>query len=105
MSNSSYYEYTNNLYLDVERVDIDKENYVYFIQQFVKNIRSFSSQYGRNCSISYAASNIIGVPNRFPEHGDFVQTFAMVNIFPDIIYYYPIESNCKLTLLKHEFPK
>lgn len=77
------FDYTKNLNLVITKVDIDMENYVYFIQQFVKNVRSFSSQYGRNFSISYAASNIIGFPNRFPDHGDFVQTFAMVCIFAD----------------------
>ncbi|KYM94755.1 PREDICTED: F-box/LRR-repeat protein 4 [Cyphomyrmex costatus] len=61
----------------VERIPIDEENYVNFVQQFVKNVRSFSSQYGGNSSISYAATNIIGPFSQFPNYGDFAQTFAM----------------------------
>ncbi|XP_025995379.2 F-box/LRR-repeat protein 4 isoform X1 [Solenopsis invicta] len=60
----------------VGKIPIGKGN-VHFIQQFVKKVHSFSSQYGGNGSISYAASNIIGGPNIFPNYGDFVQAFAM----------------------------
>lgn len=66
--------------LCVETVSIDKENHVDFVQQFVKNVPSFSSQYGGSYSISYAATNIIGPPSKFPKYGDFPQTFAMVRI-------------------------
>ncbi|XP_011056374.1 PREDICTED: F-box/LRR-repeat protein 4-like isoform X3 [Acromyrmex echinatior] len=69
--------YSDNDSQHVERVPIGKENHVDFVQQFVKNVRSFSSQYGGNSSISYAATNIIGPFSQFPNYGDFAQTFAM----------------------------
>ncbi|KYN18214.1 PREDICTED: F-box/LRR-repeat protein 4-like isoform X2 [Trachymyrmex cornetzi] len=62
---------------NVERVRIGRNYHVDFVQQFVKNVRSFSSQYGGNSSISYAATNIIGPFSQFPNYGDFAQTFAM----------------------------
>lgn len=80
--------YSDNDSQHVERIPIGKENYVDFVQQFVKNVRSFSSQYGGNSSISYAATNLIGPFSQFPNYGDFAQTFAMVCIFPYITYYY-----------------
>jgi len=79
--------YSDNDSQHVERVPIGKENHVDFVQQFVKNVRSFSSQYGGNSSISYAATNIIGPFSQFPNYGDFAQTFAMVCIFSYIICY------------------
>ncbi|XP_011688222.1 PREDICTED: F-box/LRR-repeat protein 4-like [Wasmannia auropunctata] len=70
-----HYEY-------VERVPMGEENHVNFIQQYVKTVRSFSSQYGGNDSISYAATNIIGLPGKFPYYGDFPHTFAMKTYGP-----------------------
>lgn len=68
-------------HLSAEKVPIGKGDHVYFLSQFVKNVLSFSSQYGGSYSISYAAANIIGPPCKFPQYGDFPQTFAMVCIF------------------------
>ncbi|XP_011884018.1 PREDICTED: F-box/LRR-repeat protein 4-like [Vollenhovia emeryi] len=59
-----------------ENAPIDKDCAT-FVQQFVTNVLSFSSQYGGNNSISYAAANIIGPPDKFPMYGDFPQTFTM----------------------------
>lgn len=55
-----------------------KEKSVILIKQFVKNVCDFSSQYGSNISISYSAYNIAGHPSKFPDYGDFPQTFVMV---------------------------
>ncbi|XP_012527515.2 F-box/LRR-repeat protein 4 [Monomorium pharaonis] len=66
----------NDQHSKVRRVPISN-SHVYFITQFVKKVHSFSSQYGGNGSISYAAFNIIGQPSIFPNYGDFVQVFAM----------------------------
>jgi len=74
-----------------ERIYMSDENCVDFIQQYVKNVRSFSSQYGDNYSISYTATNIIGLPFVFPKYGDFSYTFAMVRILSCIICYCPID--------------
>lgn len=76
----------------VGKIPIGKGN-VHFIQQFVKKVHSFSSQYGGNGSISYAASNIIGGPNIFPNYGDFVQAFAMVCVFSGIACYCHVKND------------
>jgi len=49
-----------------------------FVEQFVHSVRGYSSQYGRSLSISYTADNIVGKPSKFPDYGDFPQTFVMV---------------------------
>jgi len=76
---------------DVEKIYMSDGNYVDFIQQYVKKVRSFSSQYGGNYSVSYTAINIIGPPFVFPKYGDFSCTFAMVCILSCIICYCPID--------------
>lgn len=50
------------------------------IEQFAQRVLEFSSQYGADYSISYTACNITGRPSKFPNYGDFPETFAMVNI-------------------------
>ncbi|XP_033231673.1 F-box/LRR-repeat protein 4 isoform X2 [Belonocnema kinseyi] len=54
-----------------------KEESVVFVEQFVKEVCDFSSQYGSNISISYTAYNIAGNPSKFPDYGDFPQAFVM----------------------------
>lgn len=51
---------------------------VHFVEQFVKDVLDFSSQYGSNSNISYTAYNIAGNPSKFPDYGDFPQAFVMV---------------------------
>ncbi|XP_060830023.1 F-box/LRR-repeat protein 4 isoform X1 [Bombus pascuorum] len=69
--------------IKVEVVPIDgekiggKEETVVFVEQFVKDVCDFSSQYGSNISISYTAYNIAGNPSKFPDYGDFPQAFVM----------------------------
>lgn len=48
------------------------------LKQYVTDVRSFSSQYGSEISISYTAYNICGKPSKYPAYGDFPQTFVMV---------------------------
>lgn len=50
----------------------------YRIEQYAHSVLDFSSQYGIDLSISYTAPNITGRPSKYPEYGDFPQTFAMV---------------------------
>ncbi|XP_034937072.1 F-box/LRR-repeat protein 4 [Chelonus insularis] len=50
---------------------------VKFVEQYVKRVRGFSSQYGSNISISYTAYNLVGSPSKFPNYGDFPQAFVM----------------------------
>lgn len=52
---------------------------IIFIEQFVQDVVDFSSQYGSDMSISYTAYNITGKPSKFPDYGDFPQTFVMVS--------------------------
>uniref|UniRef100_A0A1A9UZP8 F-box domain-containing protein n=1 Tax=Glossina austeni TaxID=7395 RepID=A0A1A9UZP8_GLOAU len=49
----------------------------YRIEQYAHSVLDFSSQYGIDLSISYTAPNITGRPSKYPEYGDFPQTFAM----------------------------
>lgn len=48
--------------------------------QYVQRVVEFSSQYGSDTSISYTAFNIIGRQTKYPDYGDFPETFAMVEI-------------------------
>lgn len=47
------------------------------IVQYAQNVLDYSSQYGSDFSISYTAYNITGRPSKFPDYGDFPETFAM----------------------------
>lgn len=49
------------------------------IEQFAQRVLEFSSQYGSDYSISYTACNITGRPSKYPNYGDFPETFAMVS--------------------------
>uniref|UniRef100_A0A1B0CEB9 F-box domain-containing protein n=2 Tax=Lutzomyia longipalpis TaxID=7200 RepID=A0A1B0CEB9_LUTLO len=50
---------------------------VILINQYAQKVIDFSSQYGSDTSISYTAYNITGRPSKFPDYGDFPETFAM----------------------------
>lgn len=50
------------------------------ISQFASRVLEFSSQYGSDNSISYTACNITGRPSKFPNYGDFPETYAMVSV-------------------------
>ncbi|XP_066596983.1 F-box/LRR-repeat protein 4 isoform X2 [Prorops nasuta] len=67
--------------IDLVRVNTERtkseDEYVTFVEQFVKDVNDFSSQYGSNLSISYTAYNIAGNPSKFPDYGDFPQSFVM----------------------------
>uniref|UniRef100_A0A6M2DDT9 Putative f-box/lrr-repeat protein 4-like isoform x2 n=1 Tax=Xenopsylla cheopis TaxID=163159 RepID=A0A6M2DDT9_XENCH len=47
------------------------------LEQFVASVTDFSSHYGSDISVSYTAHNICGKPSKFPDYGDFPQTFVM----------------------------
>lgn len=49
------------------------------ISQFASRVLEFSTQYGSDNSISYTACNITGRPSKYPNYGDFPETFAMVS--------------------------
>lgn len=59
--------------------DDNEDNKEVVIVQFAQKVLDFSSQYGSDYSISYTACNIAGRPSKFPNYGDFPETFAMVN--------------------------
>ena len=59
----------------------DKDESVTFVEQYVKEVCDFSSQYGSNISISYTAYNIAGNPSKFPDYGDYPQAFVMVSLY------------------------
>lgn len=64
---------------DIEQLceDKDQEKEVR-VCQYAQRVLEFSSQYGSDYSISYTACNITGRPSKFPNYGDFPETFAMV---------------------------
>ncbi|KAK8742727.1 hypothetical protein OTU49_001644 [Cherax quadricarinatus] len=47
------------------------------VDQYVKEVADFSSQYGSDGSISYVANNIIGKPTLYPEYGDFSSAYCL----------------------------
>nr|XP_045611770.1 F-box/LRR-repeat protein 4-like isoform X1 [Procambarus clarkii]XP_045611771.1 F-box/LRR-repeat protein 4-like isoform X1 [Procambarus clarkii]XP_045611772.1 F-box/LRR-repeat protein 4-like isoform X1 [Procambarus clarkii] len=47
------------------------------LDQYVKEVGDFSSQYGSDGSISYVANNIIGKPTLYPEYGDFSSAYCL----------------------------
>ena len=49
------------------------------IQQYAKEVVNFSSQYGSENSISYAATNLAGKETVFPKYGDFTAACVLVN--------------------------
>lgn len=64
---------------DLEHLGDDKDKIEdVTIVQFAQRVLDFSSQYGSDYSISYTACNITGRPSKFPNYGDFPETFAMV---------------------------
>lgn len=61
-----------------------------YIQQYVCQVLDFSSQYGSDISISYTACNIVGKPSKFPNYGDFPQTFLLVS-YKNLLQFYSLE--------------
>lgn len=51
------------------------------VDQYVREVTDFSSQYGSDGSISYVANNIIGKPTLYPEYGDFSAAYCLVSAF------------------------
>uniref|UniRef100_A0A8D8FQ96 F-box/LRR-repeat protein 4 n=1 Tax=Culex pipiens TaxID=7175 RepID=A0A8D8FQ96_CULPI len=46
------------------------------INQYAQDVVDFSTQYGSDTSISYTAYNVTGKPSKYPDYGDFPETFA-----------------------------
>lgn len=46
------------------------------INQYAAEVIDCSSQFGLDTSISYTSHNILGKPSKYPNHGDFPETFA-----------------------------
>lgn len=77
----------------VGKISVGEED-VNFVYQFVKKN---DTEYKKNIKcIKYEDHYITGIPIKFPNYEDFQQAFSMVYIFPDIIYYCPVESNLTL---------
>lgn len=77
----SYIDYTRT-YMDqktTKRTNKQRLTLENFIFQFSSDVVDFSSQYGSDISISYTASNLTGRPSKFPNYGDFPQTYVMVS--------------------------
>ncbi|XP_018329735.1 F-box/LRR-repeat protein 4 isoform X2 [Agrilus planipennis] len=52
------------------------KNMVY-LEQFAESILGYTSKYNSNMSISYAPENLIGKPSKFPDYGDFPETYML----------------------------
>ncbi|XP_071446527.1 F-box/LRR-repeat protein 4 [Hetaerina americana] len=50
---------------------------VRFLEQYADKVLDFSSHYGSEKSVSYTAYNLTGKPSKYPDYGDFPQTFVM----------------------------
>jgi len=77
----SYIDYTRT-YMDrkeVRRISRQRSSLDNFVFQFSSEVVDFSSQYGSDISISYTASNVTGRPSKFPNYGDFPQSYVMVS--------------------------
>ena len=48
------------------------------LEQWVKEITDYSSQYGSETSISYTVPNLAGPSQLFPSYGDFTQAAVLV---------------------------
>ncbi|XP_077293273.1 F box and leucine-rich-repeat gene 4 isoform X2 [Arctopsyche grandis] len=46
------------------------------VEQFVRAVLHFNSQYGSDISVSYSAMNLCGKPSNFPDYGDFPQSLV-----------------------------
>ncbi|XP_055371281.1 F-box/LRR-repeat protein 4 [Condylostylus longicornis] len=68
---------TSSSLTDVFDENVDVESRDIIIEQFAQDVIDFSSQYGSDYSISYTAFNITSRPSKFPDYGDFPETFAM----------------------------
>lgn len=71
------------------------------ITQFAQRVLEFSSQYGSDSSISYTACNITGRPSKFPNYGDFPETFAMVCV--DFAYIFLFFNFPSLVLISQDY--
>lgn len=76
----SYIDYTRTYmdqtsYTRIAKQQVIEDNVVF---QFSSEVVDFSSQYGSDISISYTASNLTGRPSKFPNYGDFPQSYVMV---------------------------
>nr|XP_016925543.1 F-box/LRR-repeat protein 4 [Drosophila suzukii] len=60
-----------------EPVQSDQSDQGYYVEQYVLGVLDYSSQYGIDYSISYTAANLIGRPAKYPEYGDYPETFPM----------------------------
>lgn len=47
------------------------------IEQYAKEVKDFSSQYGSEGSISYTALNVVGEPTIYPKFGDYTQAYLL----------------------------
>lgn len=57
---------------------LEKEQKNYTINEYISEVLEFSSQYGNDESISYTAINLSGKPSKYPEYGDFPESFMLV---------------------------
>ncbi|XP_070566356.1 F-box/LRR-repeat protein 4-like isoform X2 [Ptychodera flava] len=52
------------------------------LQQYVKEVTDFSSQYGSESSLSYTVANVAGSPRIYPAYGDFTQALVFRSYGP-----------------------
>lgn len=57
-----------------------------FIEQFAETVLEYSSKYNSVMSISYAPENIPGKPVRYPNYGDFPDTYILVREYPFFLH-------------------
>lgn len=54
---------------------------MYFVEQFVESVVSYTSKYNTSRSILYAPDTIIGKPGNYPNYGDYSDTYMLVRVY------------------------
>lgn len=49
------------------------------VEQFAQFVIEYSSKYNNSNSISYSPENMIGKPEKYPNYGDFHDTYMLVS--------------------------
>lgn len=62
------------------------------MEEYVREVVDFSSQYGSETSISYTISNIAGEPTTYPNYGDYTQTAVLVSVLSKFPLHYQLIS-------------
>lgn len=49
-------------------------------EYYVEHVLNYSSKYNNSSSVGYAPVNLVGKPTKYPNYGDFPDTYMLVSI-------------------------